>query len=199
MLPKDSVHMRVAKIIGRSRGEDGKLLCHYHEQLFLNTRVYDVIFHDGSIEQFAASTIAENVYSQVDEEEYRYQLIDSIIDHRKIGAALLTSDVTAKTKTTKGWFMLVQWKDGTQSWKPLKDIKQSNPVDVAIYAKENGLVEMPAFVWWIPYTIKKKDRIIGAVKARVNMGYKYQGLFKRHTSLTVKIETNCGRVQYIKK
>jgi len=65
--------------------------------------------------------------------------------------------------------MLVQWKDGTQSWKPLKDIKQSNSVDVAIYAKENGLVEQPAFAWWVPYTIKKKDRIVGAVKARVRL------------------------------
>lgn len=169
MLPKDGVHMRVAKIIGRSRGEDGKPLGHYHERSFHNTRVYDVMFHDGSIEQFAANTIAENIYSQVDEEGYRYQLIDSIIDHRKTGAALLTSDVTAKTKTTKGWIMLVQWKDGTQFWKPLKDTKQSNPVDVAIYAKENGLVEQPAFAWWVPYTIKKKDRIIGAVKARVGL------------------------------
>jgi len=134
----------------------GKPLGHYHERPFLNTRVYDVMFHDGSIEQFAANTIAENTYSQVDEEGYRYQLIDSIIDHRKTDAALLTSDVTAKTKTTKGWFMLVQWKDGTQSWKPLKDIKQSNPVDVAIYAKEYGLVEQQAFAWWVSYTIKKK-------------------------------------------
>jgi len=81
------------------------------------------MFHDEPIEQFAAKTIAENIYSQVDEEGYRYQQIDSIIDHRKTGVALLTSDVTAKPKTTKGWFMSVQWKDGTQSWKPLKDIK----------------------------------------------------------------------------
>jgi len=63
MLPKDGVHMRVAKIIGRSRGEDGKHLGNYHERPFLNTRVYDVMFHDGSIEQFAANTIAENIYS----------------------------------------------------------------------------------------------------------------------------------------
>jgi len=40
---------------------------------------------------------------------------------------------------------------------------------VAIYAKENGLVEQPAFAWWVPYTIKKKDRIIGALKARARL------------------------------
>ena len=59
--------------------------------------------------EFAANTIAENIYFQVDEEGYRYQLIDSIIDHRKIGAALLANNGLGKTKTTKGCFMLERW------------------------------------------------------------------------------------------
>jgi len=37
------------------------------------------------------------------------------------------------------------------------------------FAKENGLDKEPAFAWWVPHTIKKKDRIVDAVKARVKV------------------------------
>lgn len=44
----------------------------------------------------------------------------------------------------------------------MKDLKESNPVEVAEYAVANKLVSEPAFSWWVPYTIKKRDRIIKA-------------------------------------
>jgi hypothetical protein len=37
-------------------------------------------------------------------------------------------------KTTKGWHLCVEWKDGTTSWERLADLKESNPVEVAEYA-----------------------------------------------------------------
>jgi hypothetical protein len=48
-------------------------------------------------------------------------------------------------RTTKGWQLLLQWKDGSNTWIPLKDLKESNPVDVAEYAVANKLVHEPAF------------------------------------------------------
>ena len=33
-------------------------------------------------------------------------------------------------KTTKGWQLLVFWKDGTESWIDLKDLKDGNPMEV---------------------------------------------------------------------
>ena len=50
--------------------------------------------------------------------------------------------------TTRGWSLLVQWKDGSTSWEKLKDLKASNPVEVAEYAVANRLVDEPAFKWW---------------------------------------------------
>ena len=50
---------------------------------------------------------------------------------------------------------------------PLKDIKESHPVEVAEFAKARGLIDKPAFAWWVPYTLKKKDVIISKVKARL--------------------------------
>ena len=46
-------------------------------------------------------------------------------------------------------------------------MKDSYPAEVALYAESNNLIEQPAFKWWVPYTLKKRLRIISAVKARV--------------------------------
>jgi hypothetical protein len=49
--------------------------------------------------------------------------------------------------TTRGWSLLVQWKDGSISWEKLKDLKASNPVEVAKYAVANRL--WPSIVWFL--------------------------------------------------
>ena len=46
-------------------------------------------------------------------------------------------------------------------------LKESNPVKTAKYASARKLVEEPAFVWWVPYTLRKRDRIIAGVNLRV--------------------------------
>jgi hypothetical protein len=42
-----------------------------------------------------------------------------------------------RKRTTKGWELLVKWKDGTTTWIPLKDLKETNPVELAEYAIAN--------------------------------------------------------------
>jgi hypothetical protein len=71
--------------------------------------------------------------------------------------------------TKVGWKMCVQWKDCYTSWEHLKDLKESNPVQVAEYALANGIDAEPAFAWWVPFTIKKKVSIIAKVKTRYLM------------------------------
>jgi hypothetical protein len=48
----------------------------------------------------------------------------------------------------------------------LKDLKESNPVDVAEYVVANKLGSEPAFKWWVPYRLRKKERIIVKIKTR---------------------------------
>jgi hypothetical protein len=48
----------------------------------------------------------------------------------------------------------------------LRTVKESNPVELAEYAVNNKLNLEPAFIWWVPYTIRKRDRIIQKVKAK---------------------------------
>ena len=62
--------------------------------------------------------------------------------------------------------MCVLWKDKSTSWVALKDLKEGNPVQVAEFAVTNGIATEPAFAWWVKDALKKRDRIISAVKSR---------------------------------
>ena len=68
---------------------------------------------------------------------------------------------------TCGWKLLARWKDGSESWAHLKDLKESHPVDTAEHAKARGIADEPAFAWWVPHTMSKRDTILSAVKLRL--------------------------------
>jgi hypothetical protein len=181
MLP-DGGEMKPARVKNRARDQDGNPVGAYNSQPFLNTAVYDVEFPDGAVKQYAANVIAENMYSQVDIDGHRYNLLDEIVDYRKDGTALSRENMyviskrgnRSLKKTTRGWDLLVKWKNGNTQWIHLKDIKESNPIEVAEFAQVHGIDKEPAFVWWVPYTLKKRDRIIAAVNSSVkNSSQKY--------------------------
>ena len=167
--------MQNARVLRRSKDQNGNIIGSYDDNPILNTIVYDVEFPDGVVKQYAANTIAENMYAQVDSEGYQYSLLDSIIDFGTDGNAIQKGNEYVITrrgqrclrKSTIGWKLLVAWKDGSEQWIPLSIMKESNPVEVAEFAKARGLLDEPAFRWWAPYTLKKRDRIISAVKSRV--------------------------------
>ena len=69
-------------------------------------------------------------------------------------------------KSTKGWQLCIQWRDGTFIWENLSTTKESNAIEVAEFAVSQGIDHEPAFAWWVPYTLKKRDRIIASVNAR---------------------------------
>ena len=70
-------------------------------------------------------------------------------------------------KTTIGWSLLILLKDDSESWIKLKDMKESHPVETAEFAKARGIADEPAFRWWVPYTLCKRDVILAKVKARI--------------------------------
>jgi len=69
-------------------------------------------------------------------------------------------------KTTHGWDICVEWRDGSTSWLPLKDVKDANPLELAQYAVANKISEEPAFMWWVQEILKKKKQIIAKIKTR---------------------------------
>ena len=51
-------------------------------------------------------------------------------------------------------------------WEKLSDLKESHPVQVAEYAVAQGIAHEPAFNWWVTHVLRKRDRIVAAVKKR---------------------------------
>lgn len=159
-----------ATVIGRVKDKDGRPVGQRHDNPILDTRMYDVQYPDGSQEAVTANLIAENLYSQVDEEGRTHLILKEITGHRKDHKAVAEDDkeyVSGKKRiTTKGWKLECAWSDGTTSWVPLKDIKESNPVEAAEYAMASGIAGEPAFDWWARHTLRKRDRILKKVKSR---------------------------------
>jgi hypothetical protein len=136
----------------------------------LDTRTYNVEFPDGRSEEYTANVIAENMYAQCDEEGNQFIMLQDIVGHKTDGHAVERADMYIKVgsnrqirKTTKGWHLCVEWKDGTTLWERLADLKERNPVEVAEYAATKNLHDEPAFAWWVPHVLKKLNRIIAAM------------------------------------
>ena len=68
--------------------------------------------------------------------------------------------------TTKGSKLCVIWKDGSLTWERLAKLNELNPIEVAKHAKAHGINRLPAFAWWVDYTLKKRERIISTVNNR---------------------------------
>jgi hypothetical protein len=174
MLPNGEAYQQ-AKVVRRTLGSDGRTHGTYHHQPELNTMTYDVEFGDGFVKEYTANVIADELFAQTDDEGFTTNHLDGIVDFRKLDDAVSWPDAYVQTKrgakrlrkTTCGWQFLVRWKSNAREWIPLKDMKESYPVQTAEFATSRGIHTEPAFTWWVPYTLRKRDVIISAVKARV--------------------------------
>ena len=116
--------------------------------------------------------IAEFMYSQCDPIGHEYVLLDKIVDHRRTDLAIKLADqIVARANgrtylrcSTIGWQLCCQWRDGSTSWTNIADLKEPHLIEVAEYAKIIGIDHEPAFNWWVPHILKKRDRIISLVK-----------------------------------
>jgi hypothetical protein len=87
------------------------------------------------------------MYAQCDVEGMPYNLVEGIIDHNDRADMYIKHGSKKQVrKTTKGWHLCVEWKDGTTSCESLTDLKESNPVEVAEYAVVNNLLDAPGFL-----------------------------------------------------
>ena len=124
----------------------------------------------------AANVIAENMLSQIDSEGHSATLMEGIVDFEKDDTTSVSkNDMRVVTnqgqrrlrKSAVGWKLLVGWRDGSETWMPLKDLKELHPIEVAKFAKAQCMDDEPAFKWWAPYTLQKHDVIVSAVKSRI--------------------------------
>ena len=173
-LPREGGEIQFGRVVKRLRDKDGLPIGTANDNPILDSRLYEVEFQDGYKTSLAANAIAENLFAQIDDEGNRHVLFQEIIDHRVNGKQVLQQDafITTRTgtkrrrETTIGWELLVQWKDQNTTWVTLKDMKEAYPVQSAEYAVQARIAEEPAFAWWAPHTLKKRNRIIARVKSK---------------------------------
>ena len=112
----------------------------YDNNPMLNSIMYEVEFADGTVKEYGANIIAENMLRQVDSEGFSLALMEGIVDFRcdELVAVLIEEKyIITKTglkrlrKTTAAWDLLVHWKDESESWVKLSDMKESHPVETA--------------------------------------------------------------------
>jgi hypothetical protein len=162
------------RVVSRKRDHNGKPVGRSNSKPLLDTCTYFVEFPDGTETKYTANIITESMYAQADIDGNQYLLLSKIINHKSDGNAVhidnshfTTATGRKKTmRTTKGWKFCVTWKDESTTWEDLKDLKESNPVQVAEYVVSNKLISQPAFAWWVPFTLKKRDRIVAKVNSR---------------------------------
>ena len=113
------------------------------------------------------------MYAQCDPDRNQYILFDSLIDFRHSTTALCYDDQKVTTdgrthyrRSTAGWQLCCQWKDGSTSWYKLSDLKESHPIETAEYAVTQGLDGELVFNWRVPHVIKKRAHIMYLVKKR---------------------------------
>ena len=89
--------------------------------------------------------------------------------------------------------MKVQWKDETAQWIPLKILKESNPIETAEFAIARNIQDEPAFSRWVPYVMRKRDRIISSVYSRVKkVTHKYGVVIPNSVEECFKLEQSNG-------
>ena len=130
---------RKGQVVKRAKGTSGEPIGRAHANPLFDTREYVVEFTDGSTENYFANVIAVCMFAQVDAEGNQFQLLNEITNHRSDNAAIRIDDgfVTGRNgnrvpkPTTRGWSLLLSWKDGSSDRVPLKDLKNAYPVQIA--------------------------------------------------------------------
>ena len=138
---------QLGKVKGRSVGTDGKVHGCHNDNHVLNTITCNVEFPDGKFRQNATNIIAEHLMSRVDDEDFSKAMIRSITDFKKYHTAVnqkgkhfySNNGRRHLRKSTKGWKLKVLRNKDSSAWTPLKDLKESNHVDVSEFSAAKGI------------------------------------------------------------
>jgi hypothetical protein len=153
-VPRGGTLMK-GRVTSWKRDKDGNPVRLATANPILNTREYTFTFDDGDETVLNENLIAEAMYAQCDPDGNQYVLLDSINDQGRLDAAMRPSHqkvvqpdgCTHLKRSTVGWQVCCQWKDGSTSWENLADLKESHPIKTAEYAVTKGIGYKLAFNW----------------------------------------------------
>ena len=75
-------------VVRRSLGPDGKVVGSFNHNKMLESRIYDIMFMDGTFQQLSANRIALSMYEHVDSEGFTTKVLDKVQIHRKTDEAI---------------------------------------------------------------------------------------------------------------
>ena len=102
-----------------------------HSNPLLDTTMWEVTFVDGTIQDYSTNVIAESLYFYLNDDGHEGQLLSHIVDHHSDNSAFLEEDTYVITpsgnkhrkKTKKGWFLCIEWLDGSTIYEILADFE----------------------------------------------------------------------------
>ena len=83
--------MVAARVTKRSLGPDGNAVGAFNHNKILDTRIYDIMFMDGTVQRLAAKIIALSMYEHVDSEGFTTKILDHVQRHRKTDFSMASS------------------------------------------------------------------------------------------------------------
>ena len=90
-------------------------------------------------------------------------MMNSIVDYQKSKKALLFASQKVvhrgwsfMRRSTVGWYLCVQWRDGSMLWQALNDLNESNQVETAKYEATQEIYHEPVFNWWVNSVLTKR-------------------------------------------
>ena len=140
LLPRGD-HIARGHVVAWSHDARGIVTGRAYAIPILNTRTCQVEYAGGELTYLTTNIIAELMYVQCNADGNEYLLLDSLVHHHKDNKAisLTKQQITIQGrpvthKTTAGWQISYQWKDGSTSWEKLSKLKEFLLVQTAKFA-----------------------------------------------------------------
>ena len=75
------------------------------------------------------------------------------------------------------WNLHIEWQNGDLTWEPLNIIRHSDPVSCAIYARDNGLLDLPGWTRFKKLATKQ-DKMIRTINVSKHKAARYKPMYK---------------------
>ena len=182
-----TVGTRKGPVTKRKRDSEGELIGTPDPNPLVDSTLFEVAFDDGIVEELTAKVICDHVYAKVDGDGFEWLDLGEILEHYPVHN-------TGEPRDISRYKFLVRWKDDSESVVNGIDLKESHPDALANYSVDSGISNDPAFAWWVPYTIKKANRIIKKVKARNIRHEKYGIKIPRNTNEAYRFDQESNTI-----